>query len=173
MGVNIYASRHLSDETVELLNKYNKTGYTKFFYHFLDRVNEENKKIHIGKKSYGWKFLFNHNNWEYYNETRESIDAFLKSCAGIFDEYDNEITVDDFWKDYVDSSKDEFDGKDYYEWELERADSDEFGSLTKSVAQNLLNEAKRQNYYEESHCKGKVIDYEKLNYRFSSSTDFS
>lgn len=53
-------------------------------------------KIHIGKSSMGWVFHFNHNNWEYYSNTKDSLDKFLRACA-IEDEYYRTITVDDFW----------------------------------------------------------------------------
>lgn len=173
MGTNAYAFIKRPDTS--LFDKYKETGIKKFLYQFLDYYNKhaEENKIHLGKRSSGWKFIFNHNNWKYYDYTEKSIKEFLKSCDRIFDEYDNDYTVEEFWEKFIESGKNGFDDKDYYEYELERADSNEFGSLTKNVAQNLLNEAKRQNYYEESHCNGEKIDYSKLNYRFSSSTNFS
>lgn len=70
----------------------------KFLYQFLDYYNKhaEENKIHLGKRSSGWKFIFNHNNWKYYDYTEKSIKEFLKSCDRIFDEYDNDYTVQKF-----------------------------------------------------------------------------
>ncbi len=42
-------------------------------------------KIHLGKSVSGWPFLFNHNNWEYYNSISELAD-FIDKCE-IVDEY--------------------------------------------------------------------------------------
>lgn len=53
-------------------------------------------KIHIGKSSIGWQFLFNHNNGDHYAQTRASIDVFLDRCT-IFDEYNRPISKEDFW----------------------------------------------------------------------------
>lgn len=54
-------------------------------------------KVHIGKSSGGWVFHFNHNNWKYFSQTRNSINEFLKKCQ-IIDEYDRTIHIDDFWE---------------------------------------------------------------------------
>lgn len=64
------------------------------------------KRIHIGKGSVGWKFLFNHNDWQYFGKVRnglDCIDSFLSNCK-IYDEYCDEITVKQFW-DYVNSKQ--------------------------------------------------------------------
>ena len=47
-------------------------------------------ETHIGKASYGWKFLFDHNDWEYFEKNKESVIKFLKS-GGIYDEYEKHI----------------------------------------------------------------------------------
>jgi len=47
-------------------------------------------KIHIGKQSGGWPFLFNHNNWEYYNSIKE-LKQFIYDCD-IEDEYGTRIS---------------------------------------------------------------------------------
>lgn len=62
----------------------------------LSRAN----KVHICKKSWGWKTNFDHNWGKYYKPTKESIDAFLRSPDGyMIDEYGEIIDIDDFWKD--------------------------------------------------------------------------
>lgn len=58
---------------------------------FLSSKNLE--KIHIGKASYGWDFLYNHNDWKYYRP--ETMYAFLEECI-IIDEYDRVISLSEF-----------------------------------------------------------------------------
>jgi len=173
MGTNVYAFKKRPDTS--LFDKYKETGIKKFLYQFLDYYNKhtEENKVHLGKRSGGWKFVFNHNNWKYYDYTEESIKEFLKSCDRIFDEYDNDYTVEEFWKKFIDSGKDGFDGQDYYKYELERAGSNELGALDSRTAHELYNQAVMHNWYEEEYYNNKVIPYDKLNYRFSNSTDFS
>lgn len=66
--------------------------------------NELPQEIHIGKSSAGWKFCFDHNNWEYWGKTTESLKAFLDTCV-LYDEYGRDCTHDDFWA-LVDRKKD-------------------------------------------------------------------
>lgn len=97
-------------------------------------VNEENiysgdlaynlerfKPIHIGKSSKGWQFLFDHNNWEYYEGTKASINAFLQDeilkGGRIIDESLNEITLKELWE-IVESHKDGLNAKSGYERDL-------------------------------------------------------
>ena len=54
-------------------------------------------KVHIGKSSIGWRFLFNLNDKAYYNSAEYSIQQFLKTCD-IYDEYDEYIDYDEFWE---------------------------------------------------------------------------
>ena len=47
----------------------------------LEYINEQLNelkftKVHLGKRSCGWQFLWNHNNCEYYEKTLESIKTF-------------------------------------------------------------------------------------------------
>ena len=54
------------------------------------------EKIHIGKSSMGWEFLFNHNDMEYYNKSKLDMIEFTQS-GKIVDEYDRELTDEEFW----------------------------------------------------------------------------
>lgn len=56
---------------------------------------KECEDIHIGKSSAGWRFLFNHNNWKYYNNIAE-MQKWLKDYK-IVDEYNRECTQEEFW----------------------------------------------------------------------------
>lgn len=140
-----------------------------------------NNTIHIGKRSCGWKFLFNHNNWKYYGHTRESIDNFLRGCYEIRNEYGDIFTVDEFWEEFVDSCKNGICGEEYANIELENAIKCENGEidnkfgfyLTVEQAKQNKRDAEYHNYYEEKYDEnGKEIDYSKLDYRFSDSTEF-
>jgi hypothetical protein len=53
-------------------------------------------EVHIGKSSGGWQFCFNHNNWQYFEKSKESLVAFLLACD-IFDEYDRPVSNEEFW----------------------------------------------------------------------------
>ncbi len=68
--------------------------------------------VHIGKSSAGWKFVFNHNNWEYWDKTLESMCEFLKN-SDIENEYGVPITYDEFWS-RVKATDGMIDGKEYY-----------------------------------------------------------
>lgn len=68
-------------------------------------------EIHIGKSSAGWRFLFNHNGWEYFKDI-ESMKDFLMNCQ-IVDEYEMEISNEDFWQ-LVKEKENDIDGMEYY-----------------------------------------------------------
>ncbi len=70
------------------------------------------KQIHIGLSAIGWKFLFNHNDWEHFGKNLDSLCDFLKANV-IEDEYGVEITFEDFWK-LVRAKETGIDGKEYY-----------------------------------------------------------
>lgn len=125
MGVNIYAK--LGHVNFDLYwNHIKKSVKERNLKELKDIINsieqkEKDNTIHIGKCSRGWKFLFNHNNWKYYDYTRESIDRFLRACESLEDEYGNKISVDEFWKNYVDSHASGFNGETYHLYEREQA----------------------------------------------------
>ena len=51
-------------------------------------------KIHLGKKSGGWRFSFNANGYKYYNN-KEEFQAFIRS-GRIFNEYGEQLSVEKF-----------------------------------------------------------------------------
>lgn len=136
--------------------------------------------VHIGKRSGGWKFLFNHNHWKYYDHTRESIDAFLRGCYEIRDEYGDSLTIEQFWSDYVDSNKNGLDNRTYCELEIERAKQKERGEiedkfdLISSVADAIAQKERYRysNYYMEVYDKDGEVLPSNMDYFFSDSTDF-
>ena len=97
MGTNFYCKRI---PTQEQLNSIAKLVVSKQIDEAIDKLNEVNEKIHICKCSCGWQVGFDHNNGEYYQPTRKSLEEFLSQPGMvIFDEYNNEYTYDEFWKE--------------------------------------------------------------------------
>jgi len=62
--------------------------------HFDTKINNV-QEIHLGKSSAGWRFLFNHNNWEYYQNIAE-MKEWLKDYE-VYSEYGERIFLNDFW----------------------------------------------------------------------------
>ena len=187
MGVNIYAK--LGHTNVDFYwNQIKKSTKERNLENLKDVIEsfeqEENKNtIHIGKCSYGWKFLFNHNNWKYYDYTRESINRFLCTCESLEDEYGDKISVDEFWKNYVDSHASGFNGEMYHLYECEQAFKKMNGEIEDKLNfypsyQNACasyETAKQHNFYEEDFYRydGKCIKIpNNLSYRFSQHTEF-
>ena len=97
MGTNFYCKRI---PTQEQLNSIAKLVVSKQIDEAIDKLNEINEKIHICKCSCGWKVGFDHNNGEYYQPTRKSLEEFLlQPGMVIIDEYNNEYSYDEFWKE--------------------------------------------------------------------------
>ena len=97
MGTNFYCKRI---PTQEQLNSIAKLVVSKQIDEAIDKLNEANERIHICKCSCGWQVGFDHNNGEYYQPTRKSLKEFLSQPGMvIFDEYNNEYTYDEFWKE--------------------------------------------------------------------------
>lgn len=183
MGTNFYAYRKPDIQTEEYLElaqlaeRHDAEGIDKWLSARKEKF--ENARIHIGKSSYGWRFLFNHNNWKYYDYSRESINAFLESCDCIYNEYDEKITIEEFWL-LVDSKKSGFTGKQYHENEVKRAEEKEKGliedrfDLIPTLSQALKSKAlaAARNYGEELYYDNKLIPYSALGYRFANTVEF-
>ena len=56
----------------------------------------EGMSVHLGKRSGGWQFAWNHQNWKYYS-TKEDLFNFIKS-GRVVNEYGDEIAPDEFIK---------------------------------------------------------------------------
>lgn len=116
------------------------------------------EKIHIGKQSCGWKFLFNYNHFKYYDLTKESINNFLRNDEIIFfDEYGRVINVDNFWE-MVENNKNKLDNMEYYS----KSESLPFMLFEESIPYDLKDKYDVEGY--EFYSDG---------LRFSSSTNFS
>lgn len=144
MGTNYYAYKMLRTEDRDKLKSLIDEQR-------LDEVVEEIEhmdynKIHIGKNSVGWQFLFNHNDKKYYDLSRNEIDKFLRgNDVELFDEYGRKVDVDHFWK-IVDDSQDGMDDAEYIK-------------IKKEGSKFMMSEP----HY----------DFHENGLRFSRSTDFS
>ena len=114
MGTNYYLCPIIKEE--ELKKLFNSLKECKTLYELKNSIHEitdyKKDRIHIGKSSYGWQFLFNLNIESYVPTiSRDNIDKWLATGI-IFDEYDNKIDRKDFWK-IVDGKKDLLDSEAY------------------------------------------------------------
>ena len=110
MGTNFYLRKKLSEYEKEIGMQYlNDDDYDSL----RDLIP---KDIHIGKRSGGWKFLFNANNFEYFDTTKKSLIEWLKS-GQIIDEYNQEYTFEEFWNNERPTKG--WDLKEYYEQSTE------------------------------------------------------
>lgn len=113
MGTNYYAVPKWNDSKIKsrIIEKVKNNDFDNAII-LIEELKEMNRGIHIGKSSCGWKFCFDHNNWKYFKQNKQSIVDFINS-SNIKDEYDREITPDEFWK-LVESKKDDIDSKEYH-----------------------------------------------------------
>lgn len=110
MGTNFYAYKKLKKaQKDKILQSLENDEYDSVVFDINQMVN----KVHIGKQSFGWKFLFNPNSFKYYEPTMKSIDIFLRGEDILLeDEYGRKIDVGEFWN-IVERSKDKIGNKEY------------------------------------------------------------
>lgn len=104
MGTNVYAylrsPKEIKSAACAKIEQLAKEGKFDDLVEYIEITKDELNKneIHIGKRSGGWQFNFDHNEWKYYDFTKESIMNFLKLCSTIADEYGREYTLKNFGK---------------------------------------------------------------------------
>lgn len=90
MGTNYYAIPKVDESTKEIIRKaIDEDKWSSV----LENIP---KRIHIGKSSSGWQFLFNHNDWTYFDANTKSLTDFIKNCE-IHNEYRDAVTCNQFW----------------------------------------------------------------------------
>ena len=137
MGTNFYKVRTLARELKDkLIDSINNDGITVdehgaviFRDNNGDEINIPNLEVHIGKRLGGWKFLFDHNNWNYYPRDKEKFIKWVSDPANgrTVDEYGEEYTPEQFWEEEVMPTytepwidgKDRFDSSAYNKWQKE------------------------------------------------------
>ena len=122
MGTNYYARIIPSKARKEILKKMIDEDHfddikdeVADMYGSSDEWNENHGEIHLGKRSSGWKFLFNPNYERYYPLTKKGLMNFLKrDDVIIYTEYFSFREEDDDYskREYVDA-----DNPDYYQGE--------------------------------------------------------
>ena len=155
MGTNYYAVMSLNDDdkkTAKILIENDNYDELK------DLLNEKCGKIHIGKSSCGWKFLFNWNKGKYYNPLKTSINDFLEQHR-VVDEYGREIALKAFW-DMVESKQGGMDNEEYYK---------------KYEEENNCRIGVGESYYNSqlAQYNPKFYEFYSDGLRFSTVTDFS
>lgn len=119
MGTNFYAriipKEKDIDNTLKVIREYligiNPNITT-------DVVEEITQRIHLGKRSAGWQFLWQENN-KYYKDNLKSIKKFLsRKDVLIYDEYGTKFTVDELFdeelKDCLYNDKNHINTEQYY-----------------------------------------------------------
>ena len=109
MGTNFYIRQKIKDEDKkairDLLDKDDMEGVKNY-------AEEHPNEIHIGKRSYGWKFLWDAHEFRYFKPTKESLHEFLRA-HDIYDEYGRKYTFEQFINDIPIIMGDDL--KSYYE----------------------------------------------------------
>ena len=114
MGTNYYIVRKVDDESISRLNESLQDGKIYQSEEILDEIKSD-MIVHIGKSSYGWEFLFNYNDFKYYQPTRESLSEFIeKNKDNFYNEYNEKVDVNEFWK-LVDSKVGKMNNERYYQ----------------------------------------------------------
>lgn len=109
MSTNYYVVRKLTEDDKKQAEILLKNGS---YEELKDFLHEKTDRVHIAKHSFGWKVIFNWNEKEYYDLTRESIDDFLRKNE-IENEYHRKVSVEEFWE-MVDKNQDKLDIEAYY-----------------------------------------------------------
>lgn len=122
MGTNFYMKRIPTEDDIQKIGELSTQRLFDELQNYLAEMNEE---IHIGKRSRGWKFLFNHQNGEYFDPRhQESLKAWLDDPHyKIIDEYGEEYTFEQFWqmiRDWDANPRNKWDSTSYNEYERSR-----------------------------------------------------
>lgn len=191
MGTNFYAKRKVSDDTLQAIKRtvdimlQPATNQVRLLdievlKELCDRTLE-NSDIHLGKRSAGWQFLWDHNDGKFYHLSLKGIHRFVKEECGnvVYDEYGDVYSWEDFIKEEIGyclyQGEKYWNGEAYNSWVLSD-DVDEFNNSEsmKRMAREYLNEPKKviticdKEY--ETYCHDFTT---KDGLRFASSTDFS
>jgi hypothetical protein len=94
MGTNFYLRKRISDrDKLIIIDKILNNDYK-------SAIQMIPSDIHIGKRSGGWRFHWDHNYFNYYRPNKESLIEWLHSGI-ILDEYGEIFTFDQFWDEEV------------------------------------------------------------------------
>ena len=107
MGTNFYVvlpvKKRTTNKLRELADKLDAVQYIDAEGEMYDIIQDlKCHEIHLGKRSYGWAFLWDANDLKYYEPTLASIKKFIDdNHAKIIDEYGEEFTWEQFINDEI------------------------------------------------------------------------
>lgn len=108
MGTNFYIRKKINQQQKDMLCRMIQNEQWDEFEQNLPEA------IHLGKRSSGWKFLWDAHEFTYFKPNKKSLIEFLKS-GNIEDEYGHKFTFDEFWNEELDGFLDQgWDLTDYY-----------------------------------------------------------
>ena len=106
MGTNFYYKIPIKERDKkalhEMIDKLPETD----IYDIKEKLSEieAGHSIHLGKRSYGWQFLWDYHNGELYDASLKSIKKYLKDKGGtIVNECGVSFTIEEFFNDIKDS----------------------------------------------------------------------
>lgn len=101
-------TKKINEQTKKLKEYFNDNNYIERYdiEDYFEMLNELRPvKVHLGKRSGGWQFLWNHNNEKYYKKTLQSIKEFLDEDNGfIVDEYGERFTTEQLLNEEIGES---------------------------------------------------------------------
>lgn len=149
MGTNFYCRkidrkyRKMFSKDLSALNEYILLNINNPKINLLEEVNrfisdycDFEKEIHLGKRSYGWQFLWDYHNGRYFNPNLYSIKEFLsQDDIIIYDEYENFYEVEQLFNDelsdclYKDAIHDDGMGGEYSKYFFKSEDGLRFSKF--------------------------------------------
>ena len=126
-ALNEYILLNINNPKINLLEEVNK---------FISDYCDFEKEIHLGKRSYGWQFLWDYHNGRYFNPNLYSIKEFLsQDDIIIYDEYENFYKVEQLFNDelsdclYKDAIHDDGMGGEYSKYFFKSEDGLRFSKF--------------------------------------------
>lgn len=160
MGTNFYLRQKLSQEQRKEIDKALDDG------DFVKAGELLPKDIHIGKRSGGWRFHWDHNYFKFFKPSKESLIEWLKS-GQIVDEYGDEFTFDQFWNEEIGNFL--YKGYDMDIYAKEHSEEDSIYWDVQGRKRKLIEECPELKNFEFSPLGELYID----GLRFTIFTDFS
>lgn len=105
MGTNFYYKIPLKKRDKDLLHKMIEELPECDIYNLKEKLIELEKEtdVHLGKRSYGWQFLWDYHKGELYGASLKSIKKYLNDRNGwIQNEYGERFSVDEFFEEIND-----------------------------------------------------------------------
>lgn len=140
MGTNFYMKRIPTEDDIQMMSTLALEQKLDELQAFVTELNHE---IHIGKRSCGWKFLFNHQDGKYFDPRhQESLKAWLDDPHyKIVDEYGDKYTFEEFWqmvREWDANPRNDWDDAAYRKYEFDKGNRYDM-SCSSDVARKTYN----------------------------------